>query len=148
MIMNGMNSKVTVHSIAVIDDIEEEGSIMQCCDILDVEGIMVSVEEKLAQALHGIYLPHTVVQHRSLSIHFPSHLYLAETHIEECTNDLTRIPYNDAGFVNDFEFDCLSQSIFLRLLWVFLPRSREQENFLKRLDALNDETVSWKVCWT
>src|SRR6266496_694611 len=65
---------------------------MSCCDILP-------------QALHGIYLPHTAAQHSSLPTHFPSHLFLSNTHIEDCMDDMVRIPYGDAGFANDYEWD-------------------------------------------
>lgn len=43
---------------------------MQYCGVLDVEGTTVSLEQKLNQALHGIYLPHSASQHDMLPTHF------------------------------------------------------------------------------
>jgi len=87
------------------DDAEDESPVMQCCGILDVEGNTIFVEHKINQTLHGIYLPHTTEQHSSLPTHFPSHLFLHGAHIEDCADDLTRIPNGDAGFANDYEWD-------------------------------------------
>jgi len=99
-----LSMSVCIH-IFNVDDTENGSPVMHCCGVLDVEGTTVSAQHKFNQVLHGIYLPHTTSQHSSLPTHFPSHLYLHGTHIEDCADDLTRIPYGDAGFANDYEWD-------------------------------------------
>ena len=53
----------------------DTGSIMQCCGIIDVEGTQLSSEERFWQALHGLYIPHSQVEHEILPKEFPSYTY-------------------------------------------------------------------------
>jgi hypothetical protein len=76
-------------------------SMMQCCGIVDVEGTTVSNEAKVFQALNGIYIPHSKVQHELLPDDFPSHLYIAPPRRQQ--DDLIEIPYGGMGFANEYD---------------------------------------------
>ena len=79
---------------------------MQCCGVLDVEGTTVSVDQKINQALHGIYLPHGPSQHHLLPVHFPAHLYEGDA-LSEDVGELVRIPHSGEHFANEYETDHL-----------------------------------------
>ena len=82
----------------------DASALMQCCGVLDVEGTTVSAEQKINQALHGIYLPHGPSQHHLLPIHFPAHLYGGDV-LSEHVDEFIRIPYSDEQFANEYETD-------------------------------------------
>jgi hypothetical protein len=77
---------------------------MQCCGVLDVDGMTVSAEAKLNQALHGIYLPHQTSQHSLLPTHFPTHLYGSDD-LGNRVGELVRIPHSGETFSNEYEAD-------------------------------------------
>ena len=79
--------------------------LMQCCGVLDVDGVTVSAEHKLNQALHGIYLPHSPSQHSLLPTHFPTHLYSLSDRSHDHVQDLVRIPQGTGALANEYEID-------------------------------------------
>ena len=79
-------------------------AVMQCCGVLDVDGTTVSADQKVNQALHGIYLPHAPSQHRLLPTHFPSHLYRGDN-LSDRPGELVRIPHSGERFANEYEND-------------------------------------------
>ena len=89
-------------SLITIDD---GVPLMQCCGVLDVNGVGVSAQMKLNQALHGIYLPHTASQHSLLPTDFPSHLYKVSDQVQEQIPDLICVPHSTEPFANEYEID-------------------------------------------
>jgi hypothetical protein len=78
--------------------------LMHCCGVLDVDGTTISAEEKLNQALHGIYLPHRPSQHSLLPTHLPTHLY-GEPDLASQFGDLICVPHSNQPFANEYEVD-------------------------------------------
>jgi hypothetical protein len=78
---------------------------MQCCGIVDVKGMTVSLEGKVFQALQGIYIPHSKDQHTLLPPNFPLHPY--KTSLGPPSEDLVEVSYGDMGFGNEYNTDHL-----------------------------------------
>lgn len=73
------------------------------CSVFKCLYYTVSVEQKLNQALHGIYLPHGPSK-RHLLTHFPAHLYRGDA-LSEYVGELVRIPHSGERFANEYETD-------------------------------------------
>jgi len=71
---------------------------MQCCGIVDVDGKTVSTEQKLYQALHGVFIPHSKDEHAFLPTSLPSQGYWSNS-----LNDLVEIPCNLGMLSNEYE---------------------------------------------
>ena len=81
---------------------------MHCCGIVDVEGMTISAEGKVFQALHGIYVPHSKDQHSLLSEDFPAHPYRAG--VGNVHDDFIEIPYEDMRLANEYDTDHLMKA--------------------------------------
>ena len=73
-------------------------AVMQCCGIVDVDGKTVSAEQKLYQALHGVFIPHLKNKHPFLPTSLPSQGYWWNSR-----DDLVEIPRNLEMLSNEYE---------------------------------------------